>query len=61
MHQAALFIILCTDIREMPKVKKAIAMLVETGWLTLMEPPVEVRGIQRKTAYHIVRASGDVV
>ena len=49
------------SLREMPKVKKAIAMLVETGWLTLMEPPVEVRGIQRKTAYHIVRASGDVV
>ena len=49
------------SLREMPKVKKAIAMLVETGWLTLMEPLVEVRGIQRKTEYHIVRASGDVV
>ena len=48
-------------LRERPKIKKAIAMLVESGWLTLMEPPVEVRGIQRKTAYHIVRASGDVV
>ena len=40
---------------------KAIATLVEAGWLLQMDIRIMVRGKQRKEAYQIIRASGHVV
>jgi len=47
--------------RERPKIKKAIAMLVEAGWLVEMPDGTIVDGKHRKLAYQIIRASNDVV
>ena len=40
---------------------KAIATLVEAGWLLQMDNSIMVRGKQRKEAYQIIGASGHVV
>jgi hypothetical protein len=48
-------------LRERPKIKKAIAMLVEAGWLVEMPDGTIVDGKHRKLAYQIIRASNDVV
>ena len=40
---------------------KVIKILVEAGWLILMDESIIVRGKQRKEAYQIVGASGHVV
>lgn len=43
------------DLRERPAAKKAIATLIEAGWLVAMEKGAIVRGAARKEAYRIVR------
>ena len=48
-------------LRERPKIKKAIAMLVEAGWLVEMPENTIVDGKPRKAAYQVIRASNDVV
>jgi len=48
-------------LRELPLIKKAIAMLVGTGWLIEMEKGYEVDGVKRKEAYKIVRPKSSVV
>lgn len=47
-------------LRDRPAAKKAIAALVEAGWLAALPEGAEVRGVARKEAYRIVRP-GDVV
>ena len=47
-------------LRERPKIKKAIAMLVEAGWLVEMPENTIVDGKPRKAAYQVIRASNDV-
>jgi hypothetical protein len=48
-------------LRNRQATNKAIATLVEAGWLLKMDNPIMVRGKQRKEAYQIVGASGHVV
>ena len=48
-------------LRERPKIKKAIAMLVEAGWLVEMPEKTIVDGKPRKAAYQVIRAPNDVV
>ena len=45
----------------MSKVKKAIAMLVEAGWLVEMPENTIVTGKPRKAAYKVIRKSNDVI
>lgn len=47
-------------LRDRPSAQKAIAILVEAGWLVPLEPGTVVHGAARKQAYRIV-ASFDVV
>ena len=49
------------SLREMPKVKKAIAMLVEAGCLFEMPENTIVDRKPRKAAYQVIRESNDVV
>src|SRR5690606_18160393 len=43
------------SLREMTRVKKAIPILVEYGWLVPMDSGTVIRGKARKEAYKIVR------
>lgn len=47
-------------LREGPKARAAIALLVQYGWLVALDPQTLVRGIPRKEAWRIVRP-GNVV
>ena len=42
-------------LRESPKARAAINLLVQHGWLVALDPQAIVRGIPRKEAWHIVR------
>ena len=42
-------------LRERPAARKAIATLVEAGWLVALDPGTDVRGAPRKEAYRVVR------
>lgn len=46
-------------LREGPKAKAAIALLVQYGWLVALDPQTPVRGVPRKEAWRIMR--GNVV
>jgi len=48
------------SLRETPKVKEALGILVKHGWIVLLPAYSEIRGAARKEAYRIVR-SGDGV
>jgi hypothetical protein len=45
------------DLRERPAAKKAIATLIEAGWLVPLEQGAIVRGAARKEAFRIVRGA----
>ena len=45
-------------LREGPKARAAIALLVQYGWLVALDPQTVVRGIPRKEAWRIVRGGG---
>ena len=47
-------------LREGPKARAAVALLVQYGWLVAHDPQTIVRGIARKEAWRIVRP-GNVV
>jgi hypothetical protein len=47
-------------LRESPKARAAINLLVQHGWLVALDPQAVVRDIARKEAWRIVRP-GNVV
>ena len=48
-------------LRDGPKAKAAIKLLVEYGWLVPLDPGTVVRGSARREAWRIVRGRADVV
>jgi hypothetical protein len=42
-------------LRERPKVRAALGMLAEFGWVAALDAGTEVRGTPRKEAWRIVR------
>lgn len=49
------------QLRESPKARAAIAMLVTHGWLVPLAAGAIIRGAARKEAWTVVRGGSDVV